>query len=1128
MKTRFEKIIKFMFIFIVVIALAVPRPVLAQDVFTTPEPTSTEVVTEVATDIPTEVVTEVSTEEATEVATETPIEEATETVADVVEILAAEEAVLLDESGQPITLGSSEAETILAEGDPVIERGGTFYQYMISCASATIDATHQCVESPTPISSAIAFANPGEIITIAQGTYNEDVTIAKNVTLLGAATTLGGSKDVVISTVRLMVDINNWLNIYSPLVFVYPGVDPLNPGHIQDAIDIVQAGGVVNVMPGTYDETAVNRTANGAGSYQFGLYIGSDKDGITLQGLKADGTPVTSYADASAVVTTNATNNFGYSGTFVEGDNVTINGLVFGDNKPSNNKTIEVLGDNFTFKNNQIVASNGGSLYFGDWNFNTVTKTSSIKSYTVDGNLFKYGASLDISSGAGYSGSVADKKITNNVFNGLQKNGTDSNKALTSFNGIVPSIGWFVNPMSGATITGNTYSNSPTYIRSRGTVVEDSFNWQQYWEQNTFNHGVVTLSNVPEFKVQDYSYTSSGYFIENVRRIGSIIQNEIDIAKKGNTVLLGSGTFAEQIEISKNLTLQGTVGSIIQSPAVLVDSFTTSSVNKPVIYVHNADNVVLDGLIVDGFNKGNANYKFIGIAYLNAGGTISNSIVKNIMDNPFSGAQHGVGIYANNVDGTPRILNIMDNSVIDFQKTGIAASGDGLIVRIFDNTVTGEGPTSVTAQNGIQIAYGATGFVQNNSVKDIWYSGKDWTASGILLYDSGNVELFGNDVIKSQSGIYAYNTSIIADGNLVDGSSWGILADGNGKSSNIVNNTIKNTQNEAIYTNDPTLYVSNNYLFNNGLGLYSDAKTPIMARYNYWDCDFGPNASHPTCDLVVGLADSTPWLLDPDSDGVYDSSDGTGGYVDNCPTTYNPDQADSNGNGVGNACEAPVSFDNDFDGVQAFEDNCPLISNPDQKDTDNDGIGDACDSTPKGVFKPLIVPVTGGAGSFTTFDCNTTTTLRLPSSDMVVASSDFCNMQGELTETLEEVLPEDLPAGIPDFEFGMSLTILDNLTPVTYIADPGRLTYSFKIPADLRDKEFTILFWDPTLKEGVGDWVELPVYAEEEDGTPVISSLHEEEPSELRMTLEGVKKNDLGTRFEFVTNFPGLFILAVK
>lgn len=81
--------------------------------------------------------------------------------------------------------------------------------------------------------------------------------------------------------------------------------------------------------------------------------------------------------------------------------------------------------------------------------------------------------------------------------------------------------------------------------------------------------------------------------------------------------------------------------------------------------------------------------------------------------------------------------------------------------------------------------------------------------------------------------------------------------------------------------------------------------------------------------------------VDQDEDSVKDA-------VDNCPNNWNPDQKDSDNNGVGDACE-----DYDRDGVVGSVDNCPNTPNAYQEDTDADGIGNVCDTVDNRVTERL-------------------------------------------------------------------------------------------------------------------------------------------------------------------------------
>jgi len=97
------------------------------------------------------------------------------------------------------------------------------------------------------------------------------------------------------------------------------------------------------------------------------------------------------------------------------------------------------------------------------------------------------------------------------------------------------------------------------------------------------------------------------------------------------------------------------------------------------------------------------------------------------------------------------------------------------------------------------------------------------------------------------------------------------------------------------------------------------------------------------------FCDTTGWSYlavvggtDPDGDGI---AGGLGEGCDNCDRTANVDQADSDADGYGNACDVcvgPGPVDSDGDLVCERADNCPLAPNPGQEDANGDGYGDVC------------------------------------------------------------------------------------------------------------------------------------------------------------------------------------------
>src|SRR5262249_40961615 len=123
-------------------------------------------------------------------------------------------------------------------------------------------------------------------------------------------------------------------------------------------------------------------------------------------------------------------------------------------------------------------------------------------------------------------------------------------------------------------------------------------------------------------------------------------------------------------------------------------------------------------------------------------------------------------------------------------------------------------------------------------------------------------------------------------------------------------------------------------------------------------------------DGAANFLDNCPTVINPpqvDGDG-----DGLGDVCDNCPTVANPTQSNIDGDIEGDACHPCTSDplnDRDNDGYCAGagylspksgdNDNCPYVPNPSQADTNGNGIGDACEGACNVVVDP------SGTGDFT-------------------------------------------------------------------------------------------------------------------------------------------------------------------
>jgi hypothetical protein len=275
----------------------------------------------------------------------------------------------------------------------------------------------------------------------------------------------------------------------------------------------------------------------------------------------------------------------------------------------------------------------------------------------------------------------------------------------------------------------------------------------------------LELISEPFYVDDDWAGTGVGMQVAPGKWFGynafAKIQDAVSFISPGGIIHVAAGTYTEQVVVDgKNVSILGAgrAATTILSPALLTASFTTSAVNKPVVFVKNTGYVEIRDLTVDANGAGNANNRIQGVAYWNAGGQLMDCDVVRVRNTPFDGVQAGVGVFG----GTNTVgyaLEVGGTNIVDFQKNGTVFTGTGYTVNMHDCTVTGAGPTGITAQNGIQFSGGAGGTVTNCDVSGAYYTGASFTATGHLFYAGTTVDVSDGTVTGCQSGTYYIDTN---------------------------------------------------------------------------------------------------------------------------------------------------------------------------------------------------------------------------------------------------------------------------------------------------------------------------------------------------------------------------------